>query len=131
MKFRVLENDSKPVGPITAYRIVAVRPIHLHNGKVIKPGTFGGYVQSEANLSQNGECWIMDSAVVIGKARVLDNAIVCDTAMLCQRAAALGNATVSGDSHMGDCSKATGWAVVHSQELGGLDIQHREKKEAA
>jgi hypothetical protein len=130
MKFRVLENDVKEVGPVVAKRIVATRMIHLHDGTVIKPGTFGGYVQSEANLSQDGACWIMDNAVVLGKARVVGNAIVRDTAMLCQRAQAMGDVVVSGDTHMGDCSKASGCVVVHSQMLTGIDHLHKDKEAA-
>jgi carbonic anhydrase/acetyltransferase-like protein (isoleucine patch superfamily) len=72
----------------------------------------------------------MDNAVVLGKARVVGNAIVRDTAMLCQRAQAMGDVVVSGDTHMGDCSKASGCVVVHSQMLTGIDHLHKDKEAA-
>ena len=40
----------------------------------VKKGDMGGYVQSEDNLSQEGNCW------VFGNAWVYDNAVVCGNA---------------------------------------------------
>lgn len=40
---------------ITLYRIRAQRDIPIHG---VKAGDLGGYVESEANLSQEGDCWI-------------------------------------------------------------------------
>ena len=37
----------------------------------VKKGDIGGYVESEKNLSQDGNCWIYDNAVVMGNAKVL------------------------------------------------------------
>lgn len=42
----------------------------------IKAGDVGGYVQSEENLSQEGNCWVFRDAKVYGDARVCGNAFV-------------------------------------------------------
>ena len=44
-------------------------------GKV-KAGDLGGWIESEANLSQDGNAWVFDNAVVFGNARVFGNAVV-------------------------------------------------------
>ena len=43
------------------------------NEKVPK-GSLGGYVQSENNLSQEGECWIYDQAICCEEATVEEEA---------------------------------------------------------
>lgn len=45
----------------------------------VKKGQYGGYVESEENLSQSGNCWIYDHSIVCKGARVIDNAIVKDS----------------------------------------------------
>nr|DAR02701.1 MAG TPA: Putative transferase, nesg, ydcK, Structural Genomics.38A [Caudoviricetes sp.] len=45
----------------------------------VKKGQYGGYVESEENLSQSGNCWIYDDSIVGSRSRVLDNAIVKDS----------------------------------------------------
>ena len=46
----------------------------------VKKGEPGGYVESEHNLSQEGDCW------VYGNAEVYDNAWVCGNAEVCGNA---------------------------------------------
>ena len=53
----------------TLYRIKALIDIP---GRGVKAGDLGGYIQSENNLSQNGDCW------VDGNGRVADNGYVFD-----------------------------------------------------
>lgn len=38
----------------------------------VKKGEFGGFVESESNLSHEGTCWIRDGMKVTGKTRVVD-----------------------------------------------------------
>ena len=52
----------------------------------VKAGDLGGYVASEKNLDQNGNCWIYDDAMVIHDARVTDNAVVKDEASIRDKA---------------------------------------------
>ncbi|TPQ38223.1 hypothetical protein C2U70_09360 [Bradyrhizobium guangdongense] len=52
-------------------------------------GTRGGYVQSEANLSQSGTCWLHNDSEAFGDARITENAQVYGQVF--------GHASVSGD----------------------------------
>lgn len=67
-------------------------------------GTLGGFVQSESNLSQQGNCRINDMAKVIGTSTVEDDAIIA------------GNATVI-DSEIKDKSKVRGDAVLRGTTM--------------
>lgn len=46
----------------------------------VKKGELGGYVESERNLSQEGNCWVCDNARVYSNAKVFGNAEVCGNA---------------------------------------------------
>lgn len=76
-----LNNHDTKLEYINVFRIKAL--IDMPDINVYK-GDVGGFVQSENNLSQKGNCWIFDDAVVCGSAEVLDaaqirnNAIVID-----------------------------------------------------
>lgn len=48
----------------------------------VKAGDLGGWVESEANLSQDGDCWIYDGALVSGNSRVFENAKIYSGTML-------------------------------------------------
>ena len=55
------------------YQIRALRDIEAPQaqGMVIIPkGAWGGYIQSEHNLSQEDKCWVFYPAQVVGKFRV-------------------------------------------------------------
>lgn len=82
------------------YRIKA-----LKNFGNVKRGELGGYIESYKNLSQTGDAWIGDNAMVFGKARVLDNAIVDEHAM------------VQGCSVIQDNALVTDGAVVFGKSV--------------
>lgn len=71
------------------YRIRALKDFDR-----IKTGDIGGYVESEANLSQDGCCWISDDALVIDNARVEDDAQIGGNAKIYHNAVVKGNAEV-------------------------------------
>ena len=48
-------------------RIKAIRDIPKYE---VKTGDFGGYIDSESNLSQANDAWVSDNAWVSGNARV-------------------------------------------------------------
>lgn len=52
----------------------------------VKKGELGGYVESERNLSQEGNCWVYGDAEVCGNAWVCGNAKVYDNAEVCGNA---------------------------------------------
>jgi hypothetical protein len=119
-KYEFLTFDHIVIGGATLHRIRALRTI-TQGGKVIaEKGSLGGYLQSEDNLSHDGECWVGGAAKVYGKARVYDDACVMDNAELCQRAQAFGNCLVSGESRMRANSKASVHAVVFNMVLDGI-----------
>ena len=64
----------------------------------VKKGDIGGYVESEKNLSQLGDCWIYDDAKVCDNAIVVGNAKVCDNARVHNNAHVRGNAQICGDA---------------------------------
>lgn len=48
----------------------------------VKKGDLGGYVESEENLSQEGNCWIYDNSIVGLGSKVTGNAIVKDVSVV-------------------------------------------------
>lgn len=82
--------------PERTQRIRALRDINNPGMPLIRAGDLGGFVESEANLSQEGECWVAADAVVYEKAKVSDNALVTDEAHVSCGAIVKGSAIVSG-----------------------------------
>ena len=76
-KYRLLKNDTITVDGKTLYRIEALRDF-----ADVKKGDKGGYIESEDNLSQYGNCWAYDNARVYGNARVYDNVRVYDLSLI-------------------------------------------------
>lgn len=110
-KYELVQNDTIKVGGAVLYRIRALRDIPATR-MPITPGTLGGYVQSEANLSQEGECWIAEGAKAYGKARVTGNAFVQDSAEVCQRAQVGQDSTIMGQAKVNGCAHVGGTAVI-------------------
>ena len=74
----------------------------------VKKGELGGYVESERNLSQEGNCWVCGNAKVCGDAEVCGNAKVCGDAKVCGNAWVFGNAEVCGNARVyGDADYIT------------------------
>jgi hypothetical protein len=61
------------------YRIKALKDIPDIK---VKKGDLGGYIQHILNLSQAGDCWVSDKAVVSGKVKLWGNAQVSGSARL-------------------------------------------------
>ena len=93
-KYRLTEETTK-VGNRPLYRIQALRDF----GNV-KEGDIGGYIESEKNLSQDGNAWVSGDARVYGNAWVSGNACV------------YGNARVYGNADIkttGDICSMSGF----------------------
>jgi hypothetical protein len=88
MKYKLTDETIEHNGK-TLYRIQALKDF----GDV-KAGDLGGYVESERNLSQDGDCWVADDAWVYDNARVFDNALISGNAWVS------GNARVNGDAEI-------------------------------
>lgn len=106
-KFKLLENITMEHNGRTLYRIKALRDF----GNVYE-GDLGGWVESEENLSHEGNCWIYDEGKVykhghvIGDGKVLNFAEVYDYSTISGKGQALDNAKVY------DSSKVMGEAYV-------------------
>lgn len=122
-----LTNEIKEWWGHTLHRIKALKDFGA-----VKAGELGGWVESEYNLLQDGDCWIYDEASVYDSARVgwdaivRGNATVCDEASVCDNAAVYDNARVYGYATVCDnarvCDNATvcGYATVcDSARVGG------------
>ena len=76
----------------------------LHRIKALKDfadvneGDLGGFVESEDNLSQDGNCWIYDEAKVFENAKVFDDACVYERAKVFDDACVYERAKVYGDA---------------------------------
>ena len=60
----------------------------------VKKGELGGYIQSEHNLSQEGNCWVYDQARVYGDASIEDDAKIRNTAWINEKAIIKNSAMV-------------------------------------
>lgn len=127
-KYRLVFEDYKIINGRKLYRIEALKDFSR-----VKTGELGGYIESENNLSHEGNAWvysdakvyggakIFDNAIVGGKAQIYSNAIVCDDAWVYDNtyvygnAKVFGNARIYGNAVLGDniiIEKDTDWFVV-------------------
>jgi len=103
---------------VVLHRIQAIKDFNF-----IKAGDFGGWVEKESNLSQNGDCWVYDNACVFGNARVSGSAKVYDAASVYGDASVSGNAIVYdnalvfGNASVFDNAKVYGSAKVSGNAL--------------
>lgn len=95
------------------YRIRALRDIPLRR---VQEGDLGGYVESESNLSHEGECWIGGDAIVRGGATVSERAYVSGRAYVLGDARVSGKAVVDGDAILtfGACMSGPSMLSGHS-----------------
>ena len=73
MKKYELTSETKNVFGHILYRIKA-----LSSFGCVSAGDLGGFLESEKNLSQNGDAWVYGNAEVYGDARVYGNAEVSE-----------------------------------------------------
>ncbi|WP_219349854.1 hypothetical protein, partial [Helicobacter sp. 13S00482-2] len=55
----------------TLYRIKALRDFYD-----VKKDDLGGYIESENNLSHEGDCWVYDDSMVYGEVTFKENATI-------------------------------------------------------
>lgn len=72
MKYELTEETIKFNGK-TLYRIKALKDFSN-----VKKGSIGGFVESERNLSQEGDCWIYGDAMVFGDNEITECTMVFD-----------------------------------------------------
>ena len=80
MKYEILKDEFIELDGRKLYRIKALKDF-----RDVRKGTVGGYIESEQNLSQEGDAWVSGNAWVCGNARVSDNARICGDAWVLDR----------------------------------------------
>jgi len=81
----------------------------------VKIGALGGFVESEDNLSHEGNCWIDFNGKVFGNAKVYDNARVCGSNRLIKNIWTLDN----GSKVYGDAQIYENATVVDNAKVSG------------
>ena len=69
------------------FQVVALRDFGF-----VKKGDKGGYIESETNLSHEGNCWVSGNAQIFGNAKISDNAQIFVNAQIFGNAWVFGNA---------------------------------------
>lgn len=105
-KYKLTE-ETLEIDGRTLHRIVALRDFSN-----IKKGDLGGFIEKEANLANDGNCWIYDDAVVCDNARISGNAKAFGSAQICDNAVVYGNAQVSGRAMVYNDAQVHGDAQV-------------------
>lgn len=136
-KYEILKDQSITLNGHTLYRIKLLRQIFS-----IPSGVLGGFIESENNLSQEGDCWVAEEAAVYGNAKVMDNAwvggsarihgnsIIRENCLIAESPIIInseikGNSTVRGDAVIKDSSLhnhalVTGNAKLYYARVFGL-----------
>ena len=116
MKKYELTSETKVINDVELHRIKA-----LNSFGNIKEGDLGGWIESEKNLSQDGNAWVYDNAVVLDNARVEDNAKVYNNAWVYGNATVSDNATVEDNTRVDDNAKVYNNAWVRGNARVGGD----------
>lgn len=91
-KYELLDETIKKSG-VAMHRIRALRDVNSW----VKKDSLGGFVESESNLSHDGECWVGPNAYVNRGAVISENAEVRAGAIVTGKAKVYGNAEVWGE----------------------------------
>jgi hypothetical protein len=111
-KYELIRDPKMTIADGSAlYRIRALREFSS-----VKLGDLGGWVQSESNLSHEGECWVADGGMVIENARVSDDATVRNS-LVFGHAQVSGNCIVFGDAQVGGSSVVAGMMGIVDGKL--------------
>lgn len=79
----------------------------------VKAGDLGGFIEKEANLSHEGNCWVYD------RGQVHDNAQVRGNAKIKDRAKIYDYAQIKGDVIVADCAKVMGESILDGDNIIG------------
>ena len=111
-KYEIVKTNSIIYGGKILYRIKALKSFVTADGGVALKGKLGGFIESENNLSQKGNCWIFNEAKVFGCAKILDNAVIRKNAQIFGNAVIGGNAYVDDDAYICGNSRISGCAKI-------------------
>ena len=108
-KYELVESSKIILKNVILYRIKAL--IDIPN--IVKAGELGGYIESEKNLSHEGNCWVADDAQIYGNAQVCGDVYVSGDAKVYDDAVVLRNTQVSGHAKIYGNAKVSGHAKVY------------------
>ena len=83
----------------------------------VKKGELGGWIETEANLSQKDDCWVRNEAKVYENAKVYHDALVCNDALI------HGHARIYGDARINDYAEVFESAEIYAH----ADVYHSAK----
>lgn len=114
------EKFKRPDGKVLR-EIVALRDI-CHDGKIyVYKDEFGGYIEKEENLSQEGECWLNNGAIAY------DNCHISGDVFISHNCQIFGNAKISGNGYF--LSDMIGGDSVITSENDFVSLGFSLKKE--
>jgi carbonic anhydrase/acetyltransferase-like protein (isoleucine patch superfamily) len=119
-KFEMTSNTKAIPGIGIVRQIRALVDIHAHN---VKKGDLGGWLRFPSNLSQSGDSWVADDAVIGGaESMVAQNALVCDSALV-KDSYIGGDTIISGKARVVGCNlEGTGNLIGENATLKKVDI---------
>lgn len=109
LKYEILWDEKKVLGDTVLYRIRALKDF----ADVLK-GDRGGWVESGANLSQAGDCWIYDEALAFSYGAVMEDAQLRDYSSVYIGALIRGKAIIKDQSFIYNHAIVSGNVVVKS-----------------
>ena len=109
-----ITTETKEINGHMVYRIKALKSFDTIIGRRVNKGDLGGWVESEANLSHDGTCWLFDEAAGYENSRRCDNSVGYD------RSRQFGNSQQSGNSRQHGDSRQYGasWQHGDSRQYG-------------
>lgn len=89
LKYKIREDLTKNVDGHNVYRIEALKDF-----SDVKKGDLGGWIEKEDNLSQKGNCWAYDDAIVFENARIYHNTRIFGNAEVYGKAVLVDDCTI-------------------------------------
>ena len=107
------EEETPEIEKVEADGTVVYKKVKKNREKM---GEKGGWIERMENLSQDGECWVGDNAIVCGRAYVSDNAQVRDRAEVGDNARLAEDAEVQGEAGVSESAYVHGMALVSGED---------------
>jgi hypothetical protein len=104
-KYKILFDDTIEYNAHILYRIEALKDFSN-----VKKGDLGGYIESYANLDQEGNCWVYDNSFVLGDAQLTENSVLKE------------NVVVSGKSSISGDSEIIGNVIIDNSIITGKNV---------
>lgn len=119
MKKYEITSESKVIDTImitkkTVYRIKALKDF-----SDVKKGDLGGWIESERNLSQDGDCWIYDNASCFDSASITQNATMFNNSIAYHNAQVYGQASIKDNAVVRNNALVMNCAIVKENAVIG------------